>query len=695
MSNLGSQQINATFGYLLQIPGGLTSSLVTVQDGSGNNLPISISTTGATGTFTGGTINGMVIGGVNPQAGTFTTLGGTTITASIQFTGPGTGLTGTASSLSVGGSAGSVSGPVAATTLSASGVVSGVGFSNYLASPPAIGSGTANTGAFTTLSASSTVTLSGGTANGVLYLNGSKAVTSGTALVFDGTNFSTTGSATATALIPSGSSVPTNGLFLPAANSVGFSTNTAERMRIDSSGNVGIGTSTPTSKLSVLGGSLPIATSGYGVSISSSLSATRLTTDASNLTGFIGGYYDNSALEISQGSTSGYVSGIVIGARSATNATVSNAVAFYTQSTERMRIDSSGNVGIGTSSPSTYVSGQGLSIQTLGGATNGLSVYSPSTVNGAKINLADNNYSAYITTVPSGAATSLAFGVSGAERMRIDASGNLGLGVTPSAWASGYNALQIATAGVSLFSDDAQSAWFGTNFYANASGAFKYLSSTYAGTYRIQRGTGQHQWYTAPSGTAGNAITFTQAMTLDASGNLLVGGTATVAGAKLYSVQTTNTSLSAYFANTGTGNCYGIGSSINGASNTSSFHFQGVTQGVNTWYLYGNGTTSYSSDERLKKNIQTARDGYLEDLNKLRVVKYQWDTDNELAQQTEIGLIAQEVEQVFPGLVQDALHESPDGNTYKVIKHSVMEFILIKAIQELSAKVAELESKLN
>jgi len=157
MSNLGSQQINATFGYLLQIPGGLTSSLVTVQDGSGNNLPISISTTGATGTFTGGTINGMVIGGVNPQAGTFTTLGGTTITASTQFTGPGTGLTGTASSLSVGGSAGSVSGPVAATTLSASGVVSGVGFSNYLASPPAIGSGTANTGAFTTLSASSTV----------------------------------------------------------------------------------------------------------------------------------------------------------------------------------------------------------------------------------------------------------------------------------------------------------------------------------------------------------------------------------------------------------------------------------------------------------------------------------------------------------------------------------------------------------
>jgi hypothetical protein len=32
-----------------------------------------------------------------------------------------------------------------------------------------------------------------------------------------------------------------------------------------------------------------------------------------------------------------------------------------------------------------------------------------------------------------------------------------------------------------------------------------------------------HQWFNAPSGTAGNAITFTQAMTLDASGNLMMG----------------------------------------------------------------------------------------------------------------------------------------------------------------------------
>ena len=73
------------------------------------------------------------------------------------------------------------------TTLSASSTVSGAGFSTYLASPPAIGGTSANAGAFTTLAASGTVTFSGGTANGVAYLNGSKVLTSGGTLTFDGT----------------------------------------------------------------------------------------------------------------------------------------------------------------------------------------------------------------------------------------------------------------------------------------------------------------------------------------------------------------------------------------------------------------------------------------------------------------------------------------------------------------------------
>jgi len=79
------------------------------------------------------------------------------------------------------------------------------------------------------------------TANGIVYASSTSALATGSALTFDGTNFVTTGNSTARAFIPSNSTVPTNGLFLPAANTIGFSTNTTEVMRIDSTGQVGIG----------------------------------------------------------------------------------------------------------------------------------------------------------------------------------------------------------------------------------------------------------------------------------------------------------------------------------------------------------------------------------------------------------------------------------------------------------------------
>jgi len=69
----------------------------------------------------------------------------------------------------------------------------------------------------------------------VLY-NSSGLVVGSAGLTYDGTNLTTTGTATATRFIPSGSTVATNGMYLPAANSLGFSTNSAEAIRIDSSG---------------------------------------------------------------------------------------------------------------------------------------------------------------------------------------------------------------------------------------------------------------------------------------------------------------------------------------------------------------------------------------------------------------------------------------------------------------------------
>jgi len=95
-----------------------------------------------TATISGGTINNAVIGGTTAAAGTFTTIGGTTITASTQFSGPHNGTVGATTP-----STGSF------TTLAASSTVSGTGFSTYLASPPAIGGTTPAAGAFTTVTA--------------------------------------------------------------------------------------------------------------------------------------------------------------------------------------------------------------------------------------------------------------------------------------------------------------------------------------------------------------------------------------------------------------------------------------------------------------------------------------------------------------------------------------------------------------
>ena len=103
-----------------------------------------------------------------------------------------------------------------------------------------------------------------------------------------------------------------------------------------------------------------------------------------------------------------------------------------------------------------------------------------------------------------------------------DSSGNLGLGVTPSAWKSTSKALQVNTTGA-FISDTSYGTYISDNLYLNSGAQWIRLTTNYATLYG--QGSGTHVWYTAPSGTAGTAITFTQAMALDNSGYLLVGTT--------------------------------------------------------------------------------------------------------------------------------------------------------------------------
>jgi len=118
----------------------------------------------------------------------------------------------------------------------------------------------------------------------------------------------------------------------------------------------------------------------------------------------------------------------------------------------------------------------------------------------------------------------------GTVKATLTSSGNLGLGVTPSAW-SGSSGFDIGSwAAFGQNSANGFTLLTGNAFFNGTN--YRYKNNAAAAAYLIDGPSGNHFWNIAPSGTAGNAITFTQAMTLTGGGNLLV-GTTTDAGFKL------------------------------------------------------------------------------------------------------------------------------------------------------------------
>ena len=207
-----------------------------------------------------------------------------------------------------------------------------------------------------------------------------------------------------------------------------------------------------------------------------------------------------------------------------------DTVAVSTNGTERMRITSTGQVGIGTSSPTEklQVSGTILSKNTAGwsilgaeatdGTRSGASQYTP-------FGTQTSTNPVWFVGQRYDANGPLSFWrYNGSSHLANDmtlASGNLGLGVTPSAW-SGAKVLDIGSRGTLADWASSQQTDIWSNGYFNGTNSI-YKTTATASIYR--QAVGQHQWFNAPSGTAGNAITFTQAMTLDASGNLGLGTT--------------------------------------------------------------------------------------------------------------------------------------------------------------------------
>jgi hypothetical protein len=143
----------------------------------------------------------------------------------------------------------------------------------------------------------------------------------------------------------------------------------------------------------------------------------------------------------------------------------------------------------------------------------------------AILQFTDNTNNWYINP-DSSASYSLKIGTSISDnKIVLTTSGNLGLGVTPSAWQS-FRGLQVGQVGAFASNDFGSGniqTYVGNNVYYDNTG-FKYIQAGVASMMRMTS-VSAAQWEVAPSGTAGNAITFTQAMTLDASGNLALGTT--------------------------------------------------------------------------------------------------------------------------------------------------------------------------
>jgi hypothetical protein len=224
----------------------------------------------------------------------------------------------------------------------------------------------------------------------------------------------------------------------------------------------------------------------------------------------------------------------------AESGTAGNTVSF----TQHMTLNTTG-LGIGTSSPAKKLDVVGTikcTTTSLGEFTifdapslGGYSLYQTAGVAMAYVGAARPVFGSGSSTnfaIVATAGNSLLLGSGNALRATLDASGNLGLGVTPSAWSTGGagSALQVNYASISQAGGFDVSN-FATNAYFVSGTGYKYIGTATATLY--QQNVGSHRFFTAASGTAGNTITFTQAMTLNASGQLSVGTTSSTASTLL------------------------------------------------------------------------------------------------------------------------------------------------------------------
>jgi hypothetical protein len=512
-----------------------------------------------------------------------------------------------------------------------------------------------------TLTVAGNTTLSGGTANGVAYLNASKVLTTGSALTWDGSTFY---------VKPTGAQFVTGATFAKienltgasasfimadttdsatiknVASSMAFINSTTEGMRLTSTG-LGIGTSSPVSKLHVVGAQTIV----QNITPSFALWADSTPTKAGRM-------IFNNAL----------ANGLELG--------VYNGTAWNSALT----ISQTGNVTINAPSSGTAlsISANGVSQNALGFVdTNGAGrtfVTGPGIGTGAvgDFGFYDSTASQLASLYTGGASGKWAWYTVGAERMRLDSSGNLVLGNSSAA------AFLDINGGISA-SSAAPAARFvrnnGGNAYSNLTGLQIYWNHSNGDQEsNIVYGGASTSYITF---TRNNAGTFTETARIDSSGNLLVG-------------TTTNsyTATNGFVVNGPSGGTYAAVCHPTGTGSGASyviFSYNGalignITQSGTTAVLYNT-----TSDRRLKDNITDA-DSASDLIDAIKVRQFDWKSDGN---HQRYGMIAQELHEVAP----EAVHSPADPDDMMAVDYSKLVPMLVKEIQSLRVRLNALENK--